>query len=466
VKPDITGPDATSTATFGAGSANCGNGFNGTSAASPHLAGAAALLLDANANLDPAQLQTQLETRTTDRGAQGQDSVFGFGSLNLGPVDNNPTPPAGQRFTPSATPTRILDTRGAIGGHNGKLIGNETYALPIGVPVPAEATAVVLNVTAAEPEGPGEGYATIFPTGAAQPNSSNLNYKADALPSNQVVAAIGADRRVSFFTTNKTHFVVDVNGWFSPSATDGFVATAPARALDTRLNGSRLAPGGAETELTLQGQTVGGLAIPADVTAVALNVTAVNPAIEGYVTAYPSSETRPNATNLTYKAGQTVPNAVTARIGTGGKVRFFSSASTDLLVDVVGYYRPNTGARYVPLPSPRRDLDTRVGNGLRGGPVQTAAVSIQVALRDGVPKNAIAAQLNVTVTNGTEGWVTVWPAGQPQPATSSLNFTQDQIIPNSVLTGLGSGVNAGKVSLRNAKGTAHLITDVSGYYVP
>ena len=210
--------------------------------------------------------------------------------------------------------------------------------------------------------------------------------------------------------------------------------------------------------------------IPADVTAVALNVTAVNPAIEGFVTAYPSSANspadRPNATNLTYKAGQTVPNAVTAKIGTGGKVRFFSSASTDLLVDVVGYYRPGTGARYVPLPSPRRDLDTRVGNGLRPGPVGTGPVNIQVSYLDGVPSDAIAAQLNVTVTNGTEGWVTVWPAGQAEPATSSLNFTQDQIIPNSVLTGLGSGAGPGKVSLRNAKGTAHLITDVSGYYVP
>jgi len=469
VKPDITGPDANSTATFGS-SANCGSGFTGTSSASPHVAGAAAILLSANTNLDPAQLQTQLEQRANDRGAQGFDSTFGNGSLNLGPV-NVPTPPAGQRFTPATSPTRILDTRvgaigGPIGGHNGKFNANETFALVIPTPVPADATAVVLNVTAAEPEGPGAGYATIFPTGAARPNSSNLNYEADELPSNQVVATIGADRKVSFFTTNTTHFVVDVNGWFSPPSTDGFFAVAPARALDTRTNGSRLAAGGTETELTLQGQTVGGLLIPADVTSVALNVTAVNPSIEGYVTAYPSGVARPNATNLTYKAGKNVPNAVTARVGTGGKVRFFSSASTDLIVDVVGYYRPGTGARYVPLPSPRRDLDTRFGNGLLPTPVGTAAVSIQVAQRDGVPKNAIAAQLNVTVTNGTEGWVTVWPAGQSQPATSSLNFIQDQIIPNSVLTGLGSGANAGQVLLRNAAGTAQLISDVSGYYVP
>jgi len=463
VKPDLTGPDANSTVTFGA-AGGCTNGFNGTSAASPHLAGAAALLLGANASLDPAQLQTQLERRTTDRGVQGQDSVFGFGSLKLGPVDNDPTPPAGEKFTPATTPTRILDTRGAIGGHNGKLNANETFDLTIPGPVPSDATAVVLNVTVAEPEGPpaglAEGFATVYPTGAAQPNSSNLNFEPGALPSNQVVAAIGTGDKVSFFTTNKAHFVVDVNGWFNPSSTSGFTGITPVRAQDTR-GGFGLAAG-TEREVVLAGP----LGVPGDATAVALNVTAVNPAGFGFVTVYPTSATspadRPNAANLTYSTAQTVPNAVTAKIGDAGKVRFFSSVATDLLVDVVGYYRAGSGASYVPLPAPRRDLDTRTGNGLRPGVVGTGPFNLQVGLLDGLPGNAVAAQLNVTVNQPTGGFVTVYPSGQNPPSTSSLNFTEGQTIPNSVLTKLGDG---GRITLRNAQGTAHLISDVSGYYV-
>lgn len=463
VKPDITGPDANSTVTYGS-SGGCGDGFTGTSSASPHVAGAAAILKSARPNLDPAQLQTQLEQRTTEQGAPGLDNVFGNGSLSLG-TPNTPTPPAGQKFTPAATPTRILDTRQALGGHNAKLNSNETFALTIPDSVPADATAVVLNVTVAEPEGPeagglAEGFVTVFPTGAAQPNSSNLNFKPGSLPSNQVVAAIGAGNRVSFFTTNKAHLIVDVNGWFNPASAGGYTAIDPERSLDTR-GGAGLAAA-TEKEITLAGL----LGVPANATAVALNVTAVNPAAFGFVTVYPTSATspadKPTAANLTYTPGATVPNAVTARIGDGGKVRFFSSVATDLLIDVVGFYQAGTGASYVPLPAPRRDLDTRTGNGLRPGFVGTSLFGLQVGFLDGVPGNAVAAQLNVTVNQPTGGFVTVWPAGQSQPDTSSLNFIEGQTVPNSVLTGLGSQK---RITLRNAQGTAQLISDVSGYYV-
>jgi hypothetical protein len=41
---------------------------------------------------------------------------------------------------------------------------------------------------------------------------------------------------------------------------------------------------------------------------------------------------------LNYAAGQTIPNAVTARVGVGGKVCVFTHAETDLIVDVNGYH--------------------------------------------------------------------------------------------------------------------------------
>jgi hypothetical protein len=78
--------------------------------------------------------------------------------------------------------------------------------------------------------------------------------------------------------------------------------------------------------------------IPIEATAVAVNTTAVDPAGPGFVTVYPCGSPRPNASNLNFTAGQTIPNAVVAKVGTDGKVCLFTSGATHLVVDVDGYF--------------------------------------------------------------------------------------------------------------------------------
>jgi subtilisin family serine protease len=82
-KPDISGFANVSTESYGAG------GFNGTSAATPHVAGAAALVLNANPSYTPAQLQTFLEGRAIDMGSAGMDTIYGYGRLYLGSAPSN-----------------------------------------------------------------------------------------------------------------------------------------------------------------------------------------------------------------------------------------------------------------------------------------------------------------------------------------------------------------------------------------
>jgi len=77
-KPDISGFANVSTETYGSGV------FNGTSAATPHVAGAAALVLSAHPDYDPQQLQSFLEGRALDMGDSGVDTQFGYGQLHLG----------------------------------------------------------------------------------------------------------------------------------------------------------------------------------------------------------------------------------------------------------------------------------------------------------------------------------------------------------------------------------------------
>ncbi|MEM2901871.1 MAG: S8 family serine peptidase [Candidatus Bathyarchaeia archaeon] len=77
VKPDITAPDGVVTWIYG------GERFYGTSASAPHVAGAAALLLEAEPNLTPQDLKRIMEETAVDQGASGKDNEYGAGRLDV-----------------------------------------------------------------------------------------------------------------------------------------------------------------------------------------------------------------------------------------------------------------------------------------------------------------------------------------------------------------------------------------------
>lgn len=82
-KPDLAGQDSVSSATYGAFSSLCPSGFAGTSAASPAVAGAAALVKQVNPSFGPDQLESYLERNATDLGPAGPDDETGAGALHL-----------------------------------------------------------------------------------------------------------------------------------------------------------------------------------------------------------------------------------------------------------------------------------------------------------------------------------------------------------------------------------------------
>jgi uncharacterized repeat protein (TIGR01451 family) len=77
-KPDISGFANVATESYE------GSTFNGTSSATPHVAGAAALVLSAYPSYTPDQLQSFLEGRAVDKGDSGMDTLYGYGRLHLG----------------------------------------------------------------------------------------------------------------------------------------------------------------------------------------------------------------------------------------------------------------------------------------------------------------------------------------------------------------------------------------------
>ncbi len=143
-------------------------------------------------------------------------------------------------------------------------------------------------------------------------------------------------------TTDDQFFAVDFGGGGGGST--GLISlAAPARVLDTRTGGRTIdalhqgvgqRAGGSVYELPVGGRA----GVPAAASSVVLNVTAVGPAGDGYVTVFPCGAPLPDASNLNYVTGDVVPNAVLSKLGTGGKVCLFTFAKTDLLVDVSGYF--------------------------------------------------------------------------------------------------------------------------------
>jgi hypothetical protein len=71
---------------------------------------------------------------------------------------------------------------------------------------------------------------------------------------------------------------------------------------------------------------------------VVLNVAVTEAQGPGFVTVFPCGSARPNASSLNYVTGQTISNSVVATIGTGGKVCFFTYATTHLVVDLTGQF--------------------------------------------------------------------------------------------------------------------------------
>jgi len=252
-------------------------------------------------------------------------------------------PPLGARYNP-LSPSRILDTRTGNGAPAAKVGSGNSIDLQVtgrgGVPA-SGVSAVVLNVTVTDPTA--SGYLTVWPTGEALPIVSNLNFAAGQTVANLVVVKLGAGGKVSLYNSaGLTHLIADVAGWYdNGTAVTGarYNPLSPSRILDTRSgNGAPAAKVGAGSTLTLQVAGRGG--VPASgVSAVVLNVTVTDPTASGYLTVWPTGEALPTVSNLNFAAGQTVPNLVVAKLGSGGKVSLYNSAGqTHLIADVAGWY--------------------------------------------------------------------------------------------------------------------------------
>jgi hypothetical protein len=246
-------------------------------------------------------------------------------------------------------PARLLDTRPGETTVDGKGLGagltpaGSTLVVQVAGRggVPADAAAVVLNVTATG--GQGDGFVTVFPCDAPRPLASSVNFVADTSVANAVITGLSAAGTVCLFVgTNGVNLVADVNGFFP--AGSGYNALTPSRLLDTRAGQSTIDGAQLGAGLTAAGSTVvlpvaGRGGVPADATSVVLNVTAVGGLGTGFVTVYPCDSALPFASNLNFVADDPTPNAAIVKLSAAGTVCLYVATSpVNLIADVSGYF--------------------------------------------------------------------------------------------------------------------------------
>ena len=245
-----------------------------------------------------------------------------------------------------------------------------------------------------------------------------------------------------------------------------FTADGPTRILDTRQGtgtGGVIAKVAGGSSINVK---VGGTkTIPADATAVALNLTETDATSIGFITAYPTGQSEPTTSNLNYAGGLVKATSVIVGLGKDGEITLANSASkstgVDLVADVAGYFTQSSSAGYQPI-TPLRVLDTRKGTGT-GGKIAKVPSDGTLALNVQAPAGTSAVVMNLTVTDDPVGGLIIaYPGGTTRPATSSLNFPANTTVPNTVVVPVSAN---GVVELYNDDPQGvDLVADVEGYF--
>ncbi|MFJ2598566.1 PKD domain-containing protein [Streptomyces erythrochromogenes] len=256
----------------------------------------------------------------------------------------------------SMTPARFVDTREGVGTTKGMLGSRSAFTTRIGglQGVPQNITAVALNVTVTEPQGPG--HLTAFSGSGPVPTASNLNFVPGQTVANAVIVPVATDGTIKIFNGawSPTHVVVDVVGYYSKEGKAAFLPFTPFRTLDTREEAYGWLGGRFRArEYITQGFTPEA-ATAAGVEAYVLNATVTETGGTGFLSVAPSptalpaegepaapAATRPGSSTLNWTAGTTVPNLVQASDGDHGVINFWNQGheDADLVLDVFGVYQ-------------------------------------------------------------------------------------------------------------------------------
>ncbi|MCU1346594.1 MAG: hypothetical protein JWL70_2860 [Acidimicrobiia bacterium] len=353
----------------------------------------------------------------------------------------------------AVSPRRVLDTR-AGGPDGGRLKAGATYHLPVGG-LRANTKALAMNVTAVNPDA--EGVVQVRPCDRSTGSVFTLTYEAHTVVPNLAVIPTSADGRVCLETTSAVDLVLDLVGTYATDAGSNLTPIAPTRLVDTRTGPDpRGAPRRVGAGETLVLPVRGRAGVPADATAVLLNVTAVQPDADGFITAYPCDQPRPLASNLNPARGQIVANATTVALAANGSMCLYSYRATDLVVDLSGAYSPSASTALTSV------LGVNVADGISEGQVLKPGTPLRIELapaRGLGPMKAVALDLTAADPDGP-GYLTAYPCDQPRPTTSNVNYGVNSWVTNLAIVPVAADGSVCVFSLQPVRVRA----DVVGWF--
>jgi hypothetical protein len=390
--------------------------------------------------------------------------------------DPDPGPDPDHGVFVSVAPSRFLDDRPTgdtfddrnRGGGRTPAGGRVVVQIAGRGNVPADATAVIANLTAVN--GTGVGYATAHPCLPTAPLTSSVNFSTGGLEPNEIIVKLDPQGRVCIDVFDAdTFLLLDVVGYTLPGS--AYTPINPTRYADTRPQGNTFDDTNRRTGPLTPGTTIeipiaGRGNVPTNATAAAVNLTATRGRNTGFATVHPCLPQVPTASSINYTQGVNRPNEIVAQLSPRGSICItIGDATVDVIVDVVGHLTAT--ATYTPI-TPTRIVDTRPQGDTTDDQNQATGLNqpgttyrVQVTGRAGVPTSATQAIVNLTVA-GTQntGFATVHPCLPTPPTASSINYFAGTIRPNELIAQLDP---QGGTCITIGDAATHLIVDITAH---
>jgi hypothetical protein len=197
--------------------------------------------------------------------------------------------------------------------------------------------------------------------------------------------------------------------------------------------------------------------VPAEATAVSVNLHAAAPRSTGVLRLWPAGQPRPGGATLRYVPGWTQSVRALPALSPAGTLWLHNEGPTAerVFLDLGGWFGPEvpgaaTGTEITMVPR------TRVADRMVG---PRATGSVPVAGVPGAPAGATGVVLQVTALADTHTYLTVFGSGRRPPA-QDVDLLAYTWASNLVIAPVTAG---GTVSVSNGYGTARVVVDVLGY---
>ncbi|GAA2638918.1 phospholipase A2 [Actinomadura fulvescens] len=383
-------------------------------------------------------------------------------------------------------PTPLLDTRsgnGAAAAGKVPAKGSVTFQVSGRAGIPASGvSAVALKVEAVAPTE--FGWLTMYPSGSPTINAT-VTFSANENTTGADYTRITSTGKVTVVneSTAPVHVLVDVRGYFRDATTveggNEYYPLPTAFVHDTRpgygLGTETKAPIPANGSRTFQVAGVAGMPSTGS-TAIAMNVLAMNHKTNGWLSVHPSDQPDPRVSTVAFTPGEYNSNFEVARLTSTGKLTITNHNDTtvDISVTLRGYYKVSGGpggTRYKPVTS-QTILQTLDGTGVLEPEGSTAplgagkSLTFDAAGTAGVLADRVeAAAINIGARRPTNsGWLSVYPAGSPDPKASVVNYGKDGDTTNGF--DLARPDDEGFVTITNhGSAPVHIQVSLRGYHL-